>query len=274
MEYEHNRTRVVRPDAWPGAVRVTVIVVLADPPREGLVLPELAETTPLSAAETAELYGAMLQDTFQAAANSGGELLVNYRPNDLLPEAHRTDRSVEAEVRTLAKSALDDIDDVRFEVQVGSTREARAGNTASHLLTEEEVASVALVDGTAPMLTRKEIDSAAMKLRRSEVVIGPSERGRVHFLGLTDTINFEGAYQPPELETLANRGADAGHGVDFIPMLTTVETHDDLVSLLSLLEARRAGGHATPTSTVEVIDDLGLRVAVEDGRRRVAHGEN
>ncbi|WP_433623452.1 TIGR04282 family arsenosugar biosynthesis glycosyltransferase [Halomicrococcus sp. NG-SE-24] len=244
---------------------MTVIAVLADPPREGLVLPDLPETSPLSTAEATELYAAMLKDTFVAAANSGGELLVNYRANDDLPDEFAGEESAEARLRALAREALDDLDDARFEPQVGSSFDARAGNTATHLLEEEDAQSVAVVDGTAPMLTRKEIDSAAMKLRRSEVVLGPAGDGRAYFLGLTDTIDFEGAYATPALETLAHRATDAGHAVDFLPRMTAVETGADLRSLLPVLNARVAADRIVPVNTTTYLNDLDLRVEERDG---------
>lgn len=252
----------------PGRERsMTTLAVLADPPREGLVLPRLAGTSPLSPAEATDLYAAMLKDTFRAVARSGGELLVNYRPDELLPEEFRTDERPEAEVRALAADALDDLDDVRFEKQVGSTFDARAGNTATHLLDGEDVASVAVIEGDTPFLARKDIDSAAMKLRSSEVVLGPAEGGRVYFLGLTDALDFDGAYTPPELETLAHRGADAGHAIDFLPTLTKVETGRDLVSLVTTTNARKTAGRIVPEFTATFLDDLGLHVDVRDGER-------
>jgi len=108
---------------------MTVLAVLATPPRPGLVLPELAETTPLSEADAAELYEAMLRDTLLAVDRSGGELLVNYLPDDELPEAYRTDIDPAAELRAITAETLDDVSDVRFEPQVGSTVSARVGNT-------------------------------------------------------------------------------------------------------------------------------------------------
>ena len=244
---------------------MTTIAVLADPPREGLVLPDLVETSPLDESAAADLYAAMLKDTFRAVASSGGDLLVNYRPEDLLPEEFRGGENPEAELRALARTALDDLDDVRFEVQVGSTFDARAGNTAAHLLEREEVRSVAVVRGTAPFLTRKEIDGAAMKLRNNEAVIGPSEGGRVYYLGLTAPIDFEGAYTLPELETVANRAADAGHRVGFLPALTRVETGSDLISLVTTINARKTAGRIVPTFTAEFVAEVGLRVTEVDG---------
>lgn len=250
---------------------MTVITVFADPPRPGLVLPELAESSPLTEAEAADLYAATLKDTLRAAEHSGGELLVNYRPDDLLPDEFADegggegDQTAEAEVRALAADALADPGEARFEVQVGSTFSARAGNTVSHLLEQEEVQSVAVVPGTAPLLTRKEIDSAAMKLRRNEVVLGPSDRGGVYFAGFTDTVDFEDAYATPAVETLTIRARDAGHEVGFLPNMTCVETGDDLASLVPLLNARVRAERVVPEHTTVLLREWGLRVEEAEG---------
>jgi len=118
----------------------------------------------------------MAADAFLAAVESGGELLVNYRSDDDIPDEHvPTDADAEAEVRALVDAVLDDEqrEDARVEVQVGSSKAARVGNTVSHLLEREGVTSAAAVEPDAPLFLRKDVDSAAMKLRRSPVVLGP-----------------------------------------------------------------------------------------------------
>lgn len=248
---------------------MTVIAVFADPPRPGLALPRLAESSPLSEREAADLYAATLKDTVQAVERSGGDLLVNYRDEESLPDEHADagEQSAEAEVRALANDALSDPDEARFEVQVGSTFSARAGNTVSHLLGEEDAKSVAVVPGTAPTLSRKEIDGAAMQLRHNEVVLGPSERGRVHFAGFTEPVDFEDAFATPAVETLTDRAVDAGHEVGFLASATSVETGEDLRSLVPQLNARAAAGRAVPEHTATLLREWGLRVeeSEEDG---------
>lgn len=249
---------------------MTTIAVLSDPPREGLVLAHVVETTPLDESQAVDLYGAFFKDVCRAVIASGGELLVNYRPDDMLPEEFRTDTSPEAELRALTATALDDLEDVRFEPQVGSTHSARVGNTITHLLEREGVASAAVVEPTAPMLFRTTIDSAAMKLRMNEVVLRPSTAGRIAYAGFTESIDFTDTFTAPAVETLTNRATDAGHDVEFIPMGPTVETGDDLVTLVALLEARRVAGRIVPAFTVEAIDDLGLFVDEVDGSLTVS----
>ncbi|MFC6785663.1 hypothetical protein [Halobaculum halobium] len=239
---------------------MTVVAVLADPPRPGLALPDLVETTPLSADDAADLYAAGLKDTFRAVERSGGDLLVNYRPDDLLPDEHVTDTASEAELRALAGDALADVTETRFERQVGSSVSARAGNTATHLLREEGVDSVAVARGTAPLLTRTVIDSAAMKLRGNQTVLGPSTRGRTYYAGFTAPVDYEAAFEGPELETLVDRANDAGHRVEFLPMHVGLETGADLRDLLPVLWSRIEAERVVPEHTATFAHERGLRV--------------
>ncbi|MFB6129379.1 MAG: hypothetical protein ABEJ28_00980 [Salinigranum sp.] len=249
---------------------MTVIAVLADPPREGLVLPELAATSPLTEAEAAECYAAMLRDVFVAVARSGGDLLVNYRADDALPEEYRADESAEAAVRAVVADALGGTEGVRFEVQVGSSFDARAGNTVAHLLREDEVKTAAVVRGNAPFLGRPAVDSAAMKLRSNPVVVGPSTAGRTYYAAFGDPIDFDGAFSPPELTTLTTRALSADLDVDFLPVQPVVERGEDLLTAIPLVEARSEAGRIVPAHFAAFLDRVGLGVVGEgDGARLV-----
>jgi glycosyltransferase A (GT-A) superfamily protein (DUF2064 family) len=246
---------------------MTVVVLLADPPRPGLCFPDLAATSPLTESEVAELAAAIAKDTMRAVERSGASLLVNYRPDDLLPEVHRTDAAPEAELRALAADALEDVSDVRFEPQVGSTTSARVGNTVTHLLEEEEIRSVVVLPGNTPFVTRTGIDSAAMKLRSNEVVLGPGARGSVYYAGFTDTLDFTDAMAPPALNTLAELARGEGHDTEFVPTQPTIETGDDLASVVAEIRARVAAGRAVPEFTTALIEEYGL-VVDENGLDR------
>lgn len=249
---------------------MTVVCVLADPPRPGLAFPELVETSPLDAAEAADLYAAALGDVCAAVAASGGDLLVNYRPDDALPEAHATGEDAAAAVREALDESLADPEDARYEVQVGETFAGRAGNTITHLLEEEDVGSAAVVEPSAVFLSRTQVDEAAMKLRRTPVVLGPGTGGRVYYAGFTEPVDFEGAYTPPAQRTLTDRAGDAGHGVDFLRTLPVVETGPDLATALLRIETRRAAGLAVPKRVAAWLADSGLAVVTEDGRPALA----
>lgn len=236
-----------------------VVVTLA--PLGPEALPRLPATASVSAEEATELYRAMAADTLRAAADSSGDLLVHY------PDPERaTGDDPEATARELAADAGIDLDPddedeaVRFEVQVGSSPSARAGNAVTHLLEEEGAATVAVVPADVPLLARTQIDSAAMRLRSNDVVLGPAERGRVYYAGFAEPADFAGALAPPALPTLAARGRDAGLEVDFLPQLTRVETGDDLCSVVAAVRARETAGRAVPEHTAAVVEALGLDV--------------
>ncbi len=248
---------------------MTIVVLLADPPREGLVGTELAESTPLSPAEAADLYEALLRDVVLAVDRSGGDLLVNYPDEGALPAAHRTETSPEAALRAVVADTLGGTEDVRFEPQVGSSFDARAGNTVTHLLREEEADSVAVVTPAASLLSRRVIDAAAMKLRTNGVVLGPSSRGRTYYAGFTEPIDFAGAFDAPSVTTLATRGRDAGLDVEFVESLPSVESGDDLLDVIPLLRARVAAERIVPDHLAAFVYDHGLDVVFEDGAERI-----
>lgn len=247
---------------------MTVVVALVDPPRDGLVLPDLVDGDTLAASAATTLYEAFVKDLCRAAAESGGDLLLNYRPDDLLPEAFRTGGDVRAEVEAIAADALTDaeLDAARIEVQVGSSESARVGNTVTHLLDEEAVDTVTVCNPTVPLRSRQHIDSIAMKLRRSPVVLGPGPRGHVHTAAFGDPIDFDGALTPPALVTLTDRARDAGLDIDYAPAQSVVETPDDLLGALSEIRARQTAGRWVPSYTTQAIDDIGLHIdTIGDG---------
>ena len=233
---------------------MTTTAVLVDPPRAGEVLDRLVETSPLSESEAADLYAAMTKDVVSAVDKSGGPLLVNYRSED-----------AEAEIRDLLDGVVDpDADDVRFEVQVGESFSGRAGNTATHLLETEDEGSVAITRPEAAFLARTEIDGSAMKLRSSEVVLGPAPGGRVYFAAFKETIDYADAFAAPAVETLTDRGLDAGYEVDFLERKPVVETGADLAEAITTVRTRRKADRIVSRHLAEWIADSELAVEADD----------
>jgi hypothetical protein len=233
---------------------MTTTAVLVDPPRAGEVLDRLVETSPLSESEAADLYAAMTKDVVSAVDASGGPLLVNYRSED-----------AEREIHDLLDGVVDpDADDVRFEVQVGETFSGRAGNTATHLLETEDEGSVAITRPEAAFLARTEIDGAAMKLRSSEVILGPAPSGRVYFAAFKDTIDYADSFAAPAVETLTDRGLDAGHNVDFLETKPVVETGTDLAEAITTVRTRRKAERIVPRHLAEWVAESDLAVEADD----------
>ena len=249
---------------------MTTVAVLADPPVEGSVLPELSDG-PLDESEATALYTAMLTDVCRAIEASGAELLVNYRPAEQVP----ADIDPESTLRDVLGDVLDAPGAARYEVQVGSSLSARVGNTVTHLLEREEVKTAAAVEPTAGLLTRQLVDSAAMKLRSSGVVLGPASDGRVYYAGFGEPVDFEDAYAAPTVQTLTDRAMDADLGVDFLPTTPVIETTRDLRTVVPLIRARRRAERVVPPRTTALIEELGLRVeATPEGPALVRDGGN
>jgi len=242
---------------------MTIVVVMADPPFEGVALSSLAGET-LTEAEAAFCYEAMLGDVCRAVERSGGSLLVNYRPREHLPDVDAT-ASPKTAVEDVVNAAVVDPAAVRYEVQVGSTDAARVGNTVTHLLEREEEASVHVLDPAAPLVGRTLIDQISMKLRSTPVVLGPASRGRVYYAGFTGTIDFADAFAPPAVETLVERALDADLDVEFVESMPLVERPRDLATLVPLLRARQRADRIVPARTLAAVEELGLRAVGRDG---------
>lgn len=247
---------------------MTTVAVLCDPPRPGLVLPHLPDASPLSAGEAADLYAAMLQDVAVAVDDSGGDLLVNYRPEDALPEAHRAapgEPQAETTVRGVLADVLEAPGETRFEVQVGEPFAHRAGNTITHLLETEDTRTAAVVEPTAAFLARSDVDNAAMTLRHADLVIGPAHGGRVYYAGFAAPVDFEDAFAPPAVRTLTDRARDGGLSVGLLPIQPVIETGEDLATALVIGRARQRAGRAVPEHTLTCLEDLGVTTIAENG---------
>lgn len=233
---------------------MTTVCVLCDPPSGERVLADLVSTSPLDESDARALYVALLRDVCLGVEASGGDLLVNYR---------EAGEDAEERVRDVVEPVLAEPEEARFEVQVGETFAGRAGNSVSHLLEQEAVETAAVVTPHAAFLSRPVVDSAAMKLRSSSVVLGPTTDGRVYYSGFAEPIDFADAYAPPSIETVTNRALDAGLDVDFLPMLPVVEGDGDLVDLVATIRARSAAGRIVPEHTAAFVAERGLTVVSE-----------
>lgn len=249
---------------------MTVVVALVDPPREGVALANVVEETALSPADGVTLYEGMLADFFAVTAEANVDVLVNYPTEDVLPDGQ--EGSPEAEIRSVAARALDaeDLTDVRYEVQVGSTPSARIGNAITHLLRDEDETSAVFVDHRVPFLDRSVIDQAAIDLRRSETVVGPAADGSVFLAGFKEPIDFADIFEGVPIENVVSRTVEEGYTVDFVRRREVVATPRDLKTVVSLLRARQMADKRVSTHTTAAVDELGLRV--EDGDLTVSNG--
>ena len=251
---------------------MTTVVVLADAPEDTAPLDSLVPD-PLTAGEAGALSRAMLADVCATLQHGEADLLVNYPTGESAGDTGGVDdsdaeddgaglegtASAEASLQDLLSEAVPEPEAVRYEPQVGTGRAARVGNALTHLLTEEGEESVAVVEPTAPFLRREHVGRSAMKLRTSDVVLGPAPDGRVTFAGFHEPIDFTDAYAEP-LVTLAERAVEDGLDVDFLPMTPLLERPGDILTAVSVLTARRAADRLVPPRTATLLEELDLAV--------------
>jgi len=249
---------------------MATVAVLADPPVEGFVLQGVTASTPLSESGTTRLYEALLVDVCRTVQRGGADLLINYRDPDQVPGDVDSERSL----RDTLDGELESPGAVRFEVQVGESYAGRVGNTVTHLLEQEAEDTVAVVEPPAAFIGREQIGTAAMKLRSSDVVLGPTTGGRVYYAGFAEPIDFEDAFAPPAVETLTSRASEAGLAVDYLPMLPIADPGGALVEFLAQLRARRRAGRNHPDRTAGVVDELGIELTAGEGGLCVTTGSD
>ena len=240
---------------------MTTVVVLADVPEEN-VLPAL-HPDPLSSSQAVSLYRAMLADVCETVQHGEADLLVNYPT----PERVAHDVDPEAALRDVLDDELPESESVRYEVQVGETYAGRVGNALTHLLDVEDERTVGVVDPATPLLGREHIGTVAMKLRTSDVVLGPSTDGRLYFAGFCEPVDFDDAFATPAVETMTGRALDAGLSVDYLPQLPLVESPADLATVVTLVRARRAAGRIVPRRTAALFEEWELEHTVDDVSR-------
>lgn len=251
------------------------VAVLIDPPRPGISLPGLERGTPLDASERVDLYTAAATDLLVAVAESDAELLVSYRPDELLPPAALREQSAESAVRDVIRDAVGEGEGepVPLDVQVGSSRGKRAANAAVELFDREDVSNVLIARASAPLLSASRVDAAVEMLDDSPVVLGPAGDGRVYLAAFAEPIDFAGAYEPPEIGTLTARAVDADLDVGFAETLPTLASPSGLAGVVGQVRARRHAGLPYPERTAEVVDDLGLEVVEDDDGQRLVRGD-
>ena len=245
-----------------------LVVVPVDPPHESLAPPTLTDdpANGLSKADFVTLYRATISDVIAAVDSSGGDLLLNVRDEQTLPEEARDSiADPRGAVRSLAEQRLGTDADIRIEPQVGSTRSARIGNTVTHLLEREEVNSVGVLDPMAALVGRPQIDGVAMSLRRNEIVLGPAQAGQVYLAAFTDPIDFTDVFDASRspIEVLSSRGVGADLGVGFAPRVPLASDAQGLGTTIAEVRALESAGRAIPQATTAVIEELGLEAGAD-----------
>lgn len=233
---------------------MTTVSVLASPSGSADLVDRLGGEV-LGPEEAGRLYEAMLADACRAVERSGADLVVRVDGQD--PEGVIEDLKPTLE-------APDEMEVVAHEAA------ARSEALASEVLRLQEtgVRTAAVMEPSGAFIARRTVDSASMKLRSSELVVGPAPGGRVYFAGVAEPLDLRDRFERPAMESLAGV-ADEDRGVDFLPMLPVLDRAADLPTVVATLRARGSAGRSVPERTAGVVTDLGLAVSAADGELAV-----
>lgn len=221
---------------------MTVIAVPCPPPGINEVHERLDAELPLSGTELTQLIAAVCQDTLLAVVSSGGEpLIVPLALENPLPA---WDDSVEV------VSGMQDTLHIKNESIVQTSEINESAEWAEDLFdvarAESDAASLGICLPKTPLVQRRHLDAAAMRLRRNDITLGPSTGGRWYFLGCQRTIDLEAAGDPGKTKTIleANESTSALASIPFLPGFETVAALVDLQTMISLTE--QTGAPAAP----------------------------
>lgn len=251
---------------------MTTVIVLADPPVEGVACNELVEQTDLTPSDGLALYEALVADTMATLERSTVDILVNYPQADAIP-GDAEDIDPKARLRELTANAMtpDRFEEIRFEPQVGGNFSAKAGNAITHLIRDEDAQSATVLDPCVPRLARSIVDEGALKLRRADVVLGPAARGDVYFAGFSDLIDFTDVFETQPIEAVTREAIANDLAVDFLRTREVLSTPADLRGVLTRLNANTLAGKPLPEQFWKTIQER--EIELRDGKITSAAAE-
>lgn len=190
---------------------------------------------------------ACLCDVVRAVSQSGGDW-------QLLPI--ESSGGSNGTARDRAKSILEmtalDADTDRITVP-GET-ELRSLLDVLHESSAE--ATAAVVNPITPFIQRRHIDAAAMRLRRNEVVVGPTAGPHWYYFGTQADVSLESSDTDFETDRAITDMVDPTMSVDLLPYLTEITSEQGRRMLDTHLRiVERTGGHAAPYTREHVLTE-------------------
>ena len=213
---------------------MTATAVACPPPSVAGSVRELVETTPLGKVELARFVAASCQDGCRAALESGGEaFVVPMKLGESIPGWGDPRDSAE---ELVAAALLDEEDvDILAPVTVG---EGWVDDLFELVVNRSDEASVAVLSPVSPLVQRRHVDAAAMRLRSSEITVCPSTGGQWYFLGVTRSLDRTDSPDWRNLSTIAESMQKPQSSLASLPFLPGYRTAEELATILSMLELR------------------------------------
>ena len=221
---------------------MTAIAVPCPPPGATAKFDHLLADSSMQETDISRLIAAVCQDTILAAAASGGEpLIVPLELEQSLPGWADTQQvvgefrsAISEDAETIPLTSTIDETEHWFEDLLGIARQ------------QSDAASVGIVVPKTPLVQRRHLDAAAMRLRRNEITLGPSTGGDWYFVGSQRDVTLSLADARGKTQSILD-ALDSEHSIASLPFLPGYETVESLSALQTLIAlARETGAPAAP----------------------------
>lgn len=178
-----------------------------------------------------DLFHALCADAIVAVHESGGDLYL------VIPTDDPGARSFATELQETVLPAGESAPLVDVPANDGEPDPLAALRT---LRDQSTAASVALLDGRTSMIERTQLDSAAMRLRRDAVAIGPTPTGAWYYLGTSLPSDAWPATIASQIDSLAETFEQPDRAVGVLPLLPRIRSEESVEGMRAVLSARQS----------------------------------
>lgn len=205
---------------------------------------ELAQATGLDG--QGDLFHALLADAIFAVDECGGGLYLIVGGRD-----ERAGTFVDELLNTVVEENVDP-PVLRIETDGGFPS---VGPSLQAVRRHSSAASVGVLDPRTLLIQRRHLDTAAMRLRREDVVFGPSPSGGYYFIGSALEEDALSATLPNDIDTATAVAAEGDRTVGFLEMLPVVTSEEQLESATGLVAAMQTGSRTVAPFTSAYLDE-------------------
>ena len=207
---------------------MTAIVVALPPRSIAKTTDTIVDETPLSREQTTAILDGVVQDGLRAAHESGGPLSI------WIDESTRTVsewNDPRGHARNLIEGALPS-DAPMPEIDTESPTEYAA--IAAAIERTNEASGAVLIPGT-PFVQRRHIDEAAMRLRQTDVVLGPATAGTWYLFGHREEVEFSYPEDSYLSSTIARQATASDYSMNLLRTLPGIWDGNSLADAVTTL---------------------------------------
>lgn len=178
----------------------------------------------------ADLFHALVADAALAVDESGGDLFL---------AVPASSESAVAFVEDIRDTVLEDASNGTIVHVETDAPIPPVGSTLRAVRDRSTAASIGVLDPATALVGRRHLDTAAMRLRRDDVVLGPTPEAGYFFFGTALDPETLPERMSPEFDAVTTEAGERG-SVGFLEMLPVVTRPDHVGSLAALVAGLNA----------------------------------